>query len=177
MAQSGRSQRDVYGHSLSWRAGGGIALLLICSGTSIAEVCDKVVGEDWRRGDGPMLVVGPEPLWKLMLALAVLMLGAAALVALFLAWMGAGRWLTTINPTTTGCLAGALYCVLLLIWALHDRVYPYPNPIMRVAAEEGCVSLVPAWLDFLLPAAFAALFGWATWRSRLSRVLPIEKVS
>lgn len=127
------------------RAGLVAILSLLRAGSAVAEVCDKVVGEEWRPEHGPVRLLAP--------------IGSAA----FLLVMATAVWRHWTTVLWLGALSALLVAVLACVAGLEG------GDIRRFAEAEGCVSRTTTWADTLLALAVASLLAYLARRSIVER--------
>jgi hypothetical protein len=135
-----------------------LATTLVMLSPAIAEVCDKVAGEHWRPGDGPVGTYVlpwmhlPPSIWAIFLGIlcffAVAILGGGSLrfVAARLNWLG--------------YLCAALLAVAAAV-GLNDLMDP--DPVVVGAIKEGCMSLGTEWIGVGAAIFVSLLFAFAAY--------------
>jgi len=142
--------------------------ILVFPTTAAAEVCDKIVGEHWRRGDGPAWSVAlPEIEWAqvplgawavvlgipCVLALATFASRISLLAAIFLKW--------------TGYAAVAMMVIFAFFFA-HGIFFP--EDIRFAALRESCISVRTDWrsvsIDVGVMALLVLFYVWMAFRMR-----------
>jgi hypothetical protein len=153
-----------------------LAATLVTLSPAFAEVCDKVIGEHWRPGDGPagtyvlplFWTLIPPGMWIVFLgilgffATGVLGGGSFRLVAAKLNWLG--------------YLCVALFAIAAVI-ELYDVTHP--DSIIVGAIKEGCMSLhfesVRVWVGIGTPTLVSVLFALTAYGAkRLQRAVEAE---
>lgn len=124
-------------------------LSLLRVGPAVAEVCDKVVGEEWRPEHGPVWLLAPIgfPIWPV--AFLLVMATAVRRRWTKVLWLGALSALLVAVPAGVSGLEG--------------------DDVRRFAEIEGCVSQVTTWANVLLALAVASLLAYFARRSIVER--------
>jgi hypothetical protein len=143
---SGPSQRRLRVRGLLRCA---LAAPVLLSGTTLAraEVCDKVVGEAWLPGDGPVWLLNPV---GFPTGLVLLLGGLALLLILGLRWIG--------------CLGSALLLFAATMMVSFDLIPQHE--IYLAAVREGCRSYRTDLMNVGLYVALAAAYAWLAHRVR-----------
>jgi hypothetical protein len=146
-------------------------VVLACPTPALAEVCDKVVGVDWRRSHGAMWTVTfPSTDWKALLILGLIALSipcALALVTLAsrLSW-GAATVLKWVGYVLTALV------ILVAFVYLHGLVFLQDmDAILAQAGREGCIVFHHDWRGILIHSGVIALvaLGYVGVAMRLRR--------
>jgi hypothetical protein len=138
--------------------------------TAAAQVCDKVVGGHWRRGDGPAWTVTfPDSDWRVLLALSVIALGIPCLLAV-VARTGRFSLLAAIVLKCVGYVAVGL-AVFVAFFAVHGMVFLEDiDAIHALAGKEGCIVFHHDWGALAINAGVIALivliYVWMAFRLR-----------
>jgi hypothetical protein len=137
---------------------------------AFAEVCDKIVGEQWRRGDGPAWTVtfpGTFDPTRLSLTAWLVAFGIPLGIALASSWtrtsLPAAIVLKWIGYVVAGLAAlFALFIVQGMIF-LQDI-----DAIHALAAKEGCIVFHHDWRNVLINTVVIMLvilvYGWMALR-------------
>ncbi|HKA74997.1 MAG TPA: hypothetical protein VKE26_24545 [Xanthobacteraceae bacterium] len=138
--------RSTHGCSIGRQVMAAVCVLAVPT-LANAEVCDKVVGENWRTADGPVWLLNPSgfPLGLVML------IGCLVLVLAARLW-----WL--------GLAVSALLASGSLLYVLVDLLPD--QDIYRAARYEGCRSYQTDLLDLGLRLFLAVVFAWLGYRAR-----------
>jgi hypothetical protein len=137
---------------------------------ALAEVCDKVVGEHWRPGDGQArMVTFPDPDWKVSLNLGAIALGIPCLLAL-VALTGRISLLAAIVLKWVGYVVAEL-AVFVAFFAVHGMVFLEDiDAIHALAGKEGCIIFHHDWGAVAINAGVIALivlvYAWMAFRLR-----------
>jgi len=150
------------------RIAGDTIALFAASSTALADVCDKVVGEQWHPSDGPVWVVYTAELGRISLAVPLLLFGIPAAIvgaqiglkalASERASFVAAVYLKWLAYVVTGLIAAVAFFTL---WDFIAGA-----AIMRAAADEGCISLKTNVLACAAVALVVGFYGWTAWRMR-----------
>ena len=150
------------------RIAGDTIALFAASSTALADVCDKVVGEQWHPSDGPVWAVYTAELGRISLAVPLLLFGIPAAIvgaqiglkalASERASFVAAVYLKWLAYVVTGLIAAVAFFTLWDFIAGDD--------IMRAAAHEGCISLKTNVLACAAVALVVGFYGWTAWRMR-----------
>jgi hypothetical protein len=142
-----------------------VVIVMLMPAPVLAEVCDKVVGEHWRRGDAPAWTYVSRSVWEFLLWLALPVLVAELIVLGILAILSAGYLFSSVRRVKlAACVCLAAYFVIVALFVFVDRVHP--DYIMLGAAEEGCILVRIEWSGLGVPILFASLFAWLAFRLR-----------
>jgi hypothetical protein len=143
--------------------------LIAAPGIAMAEVCDKVVSEQWRPADGPARTVvsgdwiSVSPVFALLLlAIPVALISMPIALKAFHAGERASFMAAVYLKWTA--YAAAILVALSAVFLLRD--VNDTDDILRAAAREGCVSLRESWTLFGATALVVLLYGWTAWRTR-----------
>ena len=148
-----------------------LASTLVMLSPAFAEVCDKVVGEHWRPGDGPAWTIGPTLLWSLVPPLAGIFLLVVPAV-LILGIFGHGRFLNAAAKIKWLGYFGAGFFAIVGFLDLSASILPITDDILLAAVDEGCLALrtEPYALGLGATVLLALLYGGAAYSStRLQR--------
>ncbi len=130
-------------------------LLLAVSRPAFAEICDKAVGEDWRRAHGPVWLLNPVgfPFGMTILLVALVLVARAKR-----SWPG----------YVAAALAVASAASLALVDVIPD------HDIYRMQVREGCRSFRTDVMQIALLVSFALAFGWLGFRSAVKNAKAIR---
>jgi hypothetical protein len=139
---------------------------LACPTVAAAEVCDKVVGEQWRRGDGPAWALtfpGAFDPTRLPLAAWVVAFGIPLGIALATFWtrapLPAAIVLKWIGYFVAGLAALFAFFIVRGMIFLQDI-----DAIHALAAKEGCIVFHHDWRNVLINTGAVTLvilaYGW-----------------
>lgn len=169
---SAPSQRQLRARGLAGQALIAIACALLAFPDAAgAEVCDKVVGEHWRPGNGPAWTVTfPRSDWANVslatwaivfgipcaLTLATLRRRISLSLAVFLKWVG---------------YVLAALIILVAFFAMHATLVPEGLDAIHVlAAKEGCIVFRTNWRAVVVNTAVVGLivlpYFWMAFRMR-----------
>ena len=133
--------------------------ILVFPTVAAAEVCDKVVGEHWRPGDGPAWSVtlpGSFDWTKVRPAEWAVLLG----VPCMLACMTLAERIPLLTASLlkwVGYLATGLV-VIVALYAMHVMIFlDGLDAIHALAAKEGCIGIRHDWQDVLINGGVMAL--------------------
>ena len=167
-AASGPSQRQLCVAAILRGTGCAVLVLFAATTAAVAEVCDKVVGEQWHPSDGPVWVAYTAELGRISLAVPLLLFGIpAAIVGVQIglkalaserASFVAAVYLKWLAYVVTGLIAAVAFFTLWDFIAGDD--------MMRAAAHEGCISLKTNVLACAAVALVVGFYGWTAWRMR-----------
>lgn len=137
---------------------------------ALAEVCDKVVGEHWRRGDGPAWsVTYPSSDWRVLLAFCVIGLAIPCALAL-VTLPGRFPLLAAVVLKWVGYVVTGL-AVFVALFAVHGMIFLEDiDAIHALAGKEGCIVFHHDWRAVLINAGVIALivagYVWMAFRLR-----------
>lgn len=129
---------------ISWRTLSAAPFSSVGVTPALAEVCDKVVGDAWSRGDGPVWLLNP-------------------------GWSGAGIILTIAAVVSLGYMIfaprlGYVLAVVFVVLALWEGLllaaWFDDRDIFDAAVHEGCLSAPTKSTGVLLLLALAAISVW-----------------
>jgi hypothetical protein len=158
------SQRPLrVGEPALWISAVLTATLLTLS-PAVAEVCDKVVGENWRPGHGAAWTIGPTLLWSLVPPLAGIILLAVPAV-LILGIFGGDRFLNAAAKIKWLGYLGAAFFAVVGCLDLSASILPITDDILLAAVQEGCLALrtEPYALGLGATVLLALLYGGAAY--------------
>jgi hypothetical protein len=163
------SQRQLPGGAALRCVSAGLVMLSLASTAAIAEVCDKVAGEQWRPSDGPFRTVVTWDLTWVPPIISLLLLGIpAALVCVPIALkvIHAGERASFVAAVYLKWCAylATVFMIFTAAFLLQDFIAV--DDVMQVAAREGCISVKPNWTLAGATALLAFLYGATVWLMR-----------
>jgi hypothetical protein len=135
-----------------------LASILVMLSPAIAEVCDKVVGEHWRPGDGPAGTYILPLMWThIPLSIWIILLGVLCFFAVAILGGGSLRFVAA-KLNWLGYLCAALLAMAAVVGL--DSVMD-PDPVIAGAINEGCMSLRTEWIGVGAAIFVSLLFAFA----------------
>ena len=134
-----------------------------------AEVCDKVVGEHWRRGDGPASIVtfpGTVGLTKLSLAAWVVAFAIPLGIAFVSSWWRISLLAAIVLKWVGYVVAGLV--VLFAFFVVQGMIFLQDiDAIHALASKEGCIIFHHDWRNVLINTGAVSLVVLAyVWMAR-----------
>ena len=136
--------------------------LLVFVFPAMAEVCDKVAGEQWRPTDGPVgtYVLGLPLIDILPLAAWTILFGIFCLLILVIFVGGQIKLVQRYAP-----YVGYLSAAFLVIAALIELInVAQPDAVHVGAVKEGCMTVFTEWTGMGILILAATLIGLAAYR-------------